>query len=109
MTFTKISIALFAASSMLVAGTSAMAFPQGPQNFQAKPNPKFPGPGPKDFKAPPKKQNPNNGNGNFNQAFGIMLGITAMAAAAAAEAADDDTVCWKEKHKGQIVLVCAEQ
>ena len=81
-----------------------MAGPQlGPQDFQNKPNPKFPGPGPKDFKAPPKKNN--NGNGNFNPAFGIILGVSAIAAAAAA--ADDDE-CWKEKHKGKTVIVCED-
>ena len=107
MTFTKISIALFAASAMVLSGTAAMAGPlPGPQDFQNKPNPKFPGPGPKDFKAPPKKQNNGNGNGNFNPAFGIILGVGAIAAAAAA--ADDDEECWKEKHKGKTVIVCTE-
>ena len=104
MTFTKVSIALFAASAMVLSGTAAMAGPQlGPQDFQNKPNPKFPGPGPKDFKAPPKKNN--NGNGNFNPAFGIILGVSAIAAAAAA--ADDDE-CWKEKHNGKTVIVCED-
>jgi hypothetical protein len=107
MKLASIAIALIAASSLLAANTSAMAFPNGPKDFQNKPQPKFPGPGPKDFKAPPKKQGPNNGNnGNANAAFGIMFGIGAIAAAAAIAA--DDEVCWKEKHQGQIVLVCEE-
>jgi hypothetical protein len=107
MKLTNIAIALIAASSLFAVNTSAMAFPNGPQDFQNKPQPKFPGPkNPQDFKLPPKKQGPNNGN-NFNQAFGIMMGISAIAAAAA-HAADDDTVCWKEKHKGKIVLICTE-
>jgi hypothetical protein len=104
----NIAIALIAASSILAANTSAMAFPKGPQEFQNKPQPKFPGPkGPQDFKAPSKGKGPH--NHDFNPAFGIILGVSAIAAAAAAaEAADDDTVCWKEKHKGKIVLVCQE-
>jgi hypothetical protein len=103
MKLTNIAIALIAASSVFAANTSAMAFPKGPQEFQDKPNPKFPGPkGPKDFKAPPKKKGHNH---DFNPAFGIIMGVGALAAAAAD---DDDTVCWKEKHKGQIVLVCTE-
>jgi hypothetical protein len=107
MKLTSIAIALIAASSVFAANTSAMAFPKGPQDFQNKPQPKFPGPkGPGDFKAPPKGGN-NPHNHDFNPAFGIIMGVGALAAAAAA-ADDDDTVCWKEKHKGQIVLVCAE-
>ncbi|BCJ89863.1 hypothetical protein IZ6_05980 [Terrihabitans soli] len=110
MKLTSIAIALIAASSVLAANTSAMAFPQGPKDLQAKPQPKFPGPkGPGDFKNPPKGNGPHNHDHSFNPAFGIILGVGAIAAAAAAaDAAQDDTVCWKEKHKGQVVLICEE-
>jgi len=102
MSFTKITLAAFISASMILSGTAAMAGPKGPQDFQNNPQPKFPGPGPKDFKAPPQKQGPNN---SFNPAFGIILGVGAIAAAAAA-AQDDE--CWKEKHNGKVFIVCED-
>jgi hypothetical protein len=106
MSLKKITIALVAASVAFAAAGPAFAGPNGPKDFQNKPNPKFPGPGPKDFKAPPKKAGPN--PHNHDAAFGAMMGIGILTAAAiAASAADDE--CWKEERHGEIVTVCIDE
>ena len=109
MSLKKITLALVAASVVMSATAPAMAFPNGPKDFQNKPTPKFPGPkGPGGFKTPPKGQGPKGGhNHNHDAAFGAMMGIGLLTAAAiAASAQDDGQECWKEKHQGEIVTVC---
>ncbi|MFC5066401.1 hypothetical protein [Flaviflagellibacter deserti] len=106
MSLKTVTIAVVAAS--LALGTAAPAFAgwNGPNEFQNKPNPKFPGPGPKDFKAPPKKAGPK--PHHHGPAFGALMGVGVLTAAAIA-ASQDDEECWQERRKGgRIVTVCVE-
>ena len=106
MSLKKIILAVAAASVVMSAAAPAMAFPNGPKDFQNKPTPKFPGPkGPDGFKNPGPKDGGH--NHNHDAAFGAMMGIGLLTAAAiAASAQDGGEECWKEKHQGEIVTVC---
>lgn len=114
MTIVKRTLSVAVAAAITLSAVStALAFPAGPGGF-ANPQgggggggawPGNPGGGPGGFANP---QGGGGGGGGFNPGLGLVLGIGAIAAGAAVASQDDDLVCWKEKHKGKIVTVCAE-
>jgi hypothetical protein len=116
MTLKKITLA-FAVT--VITASSALALPPVGPGGEIAPcsgggcgggggGPGFGGPG--GFAPPPGPGGGGGGGGGFNPALGAIIGIGAFAAGAAAASAydDDDLVCWKEKRKGKIVTVCAE-
>jgi hypothetical protein len=116
MTFAKRTLSVVVAAAITLSAVSAAsAFPAGPGGFANQQGGgggggAWPGNnnGPGGFANPQGGGGGGGGGNKFNPAFGIIMGVGAIAAAAAAASHDDDLVCWKEKYKGKIVTVCAE-